>query len=167
MAATDRAQTQKEETIADITSALWLLLQEQPLSKISISQVTKKAGTSRQAFYRYFNTLDSVLYRYYQTRIHTSFEVVRQNRRRQHKISNQAAFYASYSKDLLLAQDKGFEHIIQQIFTEEIAAFYAGEDTYYIAAIAAATYAIWRKWLLDGMKTPIARVHDVILRFAK
>lgn len=61
MAATNLAQEQKNETKVFITTALMQLLHEQALEKISVRQVSDRAGVSRMAFYRHFDDLNAVL----------------------------------------------------------------------------------------------------------
>ncbi|MCL2128799.1 MAG: TetR/AcrR family transcriptional regulator [Treponema sp.] len=44
-----------------IFEALMLLLNEKPYSKISVSDITKKAGIARQTFYRNYNSKDDIV----------------------------------------------------------------------------------------------------------
>ena len=53
-----------------LTDALFLLLEHKPFQKITIKELTEKAGVSRLTFYRNFDTKEDILKRYY--RIHFS-----------------------------------------------------------------------------------------------
>ena len=53
-----------------LTDALFLLLEHKPFQKITIKELTEKAGVSRLTFYRSFDTKEDILKRYY--RIHFS-----------------------------------------------------------------------------------------------
>lgn len=52
---------QKNLTIDSIFDALLLILEKKDFNKISVSEVTRKAGVSRMAFYRNFMVLEDVL----------------------------------------------------------------------------------------------------------
>ena len=53
-----------------LTDALFLLLEHKSFQKITIKELTEKAGVSRLTFYRNFDTKEDILKRYY--RIHFS-----------------------------------------------------------------------------------------------
>ncbi|MFC3800940.1 hypothetical protein [Cohnella sp. GCM10012308] len=58
MAATDHARSIKKDTKEWIAIALLELLQIKRLPKLSVSEVVKKAGVSRMAFYRNYDSLE-------------------------------------------------------------------------------------------------------------
>jgi len=53
----DEAQTSKEW----IVEALFILLREKPLAKITVTEITKKAGVARLTFYRNFDSKEAVI----------------------------------------------------------------------------------------------------------
>ena len=55
---------QVQRTRSWIFEALMLLLEEKPYRKISISDITKKAGIARQTFYRNYNDKDDIVSEY-------------------------------------------------------------------------------------------------------
>ncbi|WP_143139537.1 TetR/AcrR family transcriptional regulator, partial [Lactococcus lactis] len=84
MAATNYSQTIKNDTKDFITTAILQLLGiqktfEKPknLAQLTVSNVCKRAGVSRMAFYRNFESIDQVIYQYYQPQISQSFEIIR------------------------------------------------------------------------------------------
>ncbi|WP_218032368.1 TetR/AcrR family transcriptional regulator [Paenibacillus glycanilyticus] len=61
MAATEHAQNIKKDTKEWIALALLELLKTNRLSKLTVSEVVKKAGVSRMGFYRNYENLEQVL----------------------------------------------------------------------------------------------------------
>lgn len=75
------------------------------------------------AFYRNFDSINQVIYQYYQPRISESFEIIRQNVSATIKIENQLKFFEDFKNDLYLSESQGYEPIIRQIYIEEIENF--------------------------------------------
>ena len=56
--------SQKKLTVQSIEEAMIILMKSKLLKEISISELCIKAGVSRMAFYRHFNSMQDVLVRY-------------------------------------------------------------------------------------------------------
>ena len=159
MAATEHAQAVKKDTKEFITTALLQLLSKEKLSTLTVSQVCKRAGVSRMAFYRNFDGLEQILYAYYQPKLAAVFDTIRQNPHDSVKFESQWEFFNTFGDFLRLSVERGYEPIIMRIFTEEMEKFYAADgDEYWTAFISAGVYAIWRKWLLDGQQKPLEEI---------
>jgi len=166
MAATNHAQAIKKDTKDFITTAMLEMLTKEKLSTLTVSQVCKRAGVSRMAFYRNFDGLEQILYEYYQPKIAAVFDTVRQNPQTSAKFNSQLKFFNQFGDDLLSSVDRGFEPIIQRIFIEEIKKFYAEDsDDYWTTFLSAGVYAIWRKWLVDGQQKPLNKIMDFLKQF--
>jgi AcrR family transcriptional regulator len=166
MAATKHAQDIKKDTKDFITTAMLQMLAKEKLSMLTVSQVCKRAGVSRMAFYRNFDGLEQILYEYYQPKIAAVFDVIRQNSEVSAKFDSQLEFFNTFGDDLLSSVDRGFEPIIQRIFIEEIKKFYyADSDGYWTTFMSAGVYAIWRKWLLDGQQKPLKEIMEFLKQF--
>lgn len=166
MAATKHAQTIKKDTKDFITTALLQMLTKEKLSALTVSQVCKRAGVSRMAFYRNFEGLEQILYEYYQPKIAAVFEVISQDTQEADKYDSQFNFFNNFGDTFLSSIDRGFEPIIQRIFIEEIKKFYAADsDGYWTTFMSAGVYAIWRKWLLDGQQKPLKEIMDFLKQF--
>ncbi len=48
-----------------ITDALFILLNKKHINDISITELIQKAGVSRNSFYRNFETLEDIAYKYF------------------------------------------------------------------------------------------------------
>lgn len=170
MAATNYSQTIKNDTKDFITTAILQLLgiqktSEKPktLDQLTVSNVCQRAGVSRMAFYRNFDSINQVIYQYYQPRISESFEIIRQNVSATIKIENQLKFFEDFKNDFYLSESQGYEPIIRQIYIEEIEKFYEEtNDEYFITFVATGVYAVWRKWLMNGQDKPIEEIHELI-----
>ena len=175
MAATNYSQTIKNDTKDFITTAILQLLGiqktfEKPknLAQLTVSNVCKRAGVSRMAFYRNFESIDQVIYQYYQPQISQSFEIIRQNVSASSKIENQLKFFEEFKDDLFLSESQGYEPIIRQIYIEEIEKFYEKtNDEYFITFVANGVYALWRKWLMNGQDKSIEEIHELIRKIDK
>jgi len=167
MAATKHAQNIKKDTKDFITTAMLQMLTKEKLQALTVSQVCKRAGVSRMAFYRNFDGLEQILYEYYQPKIADVFDVIRrQSSQFSVKFHSQLNFFNMFGDDLLSSIDRGFEPIIQRIFIEEIKKFYAADsDGYRTTFMSAGVYAIWQKWLLDGQQKPLKEIMDFLKQF--
>jgi AcrR family transcriptional regulator len=56
-----------------IFESLMLLMDKKPYSKITVSDITEKAGIARQTFYRNYANKDAVLFEYFRGMINTDF----------------------------------------------------------------------------------------------
>ena len=61
---TGKPNRQVQRTKSWIFEAIILLMDEKPYSKITVSDITEKAGIARQTFYRNFNDKDDVIFEY-------------------------------------------------------------------------------------------------------
>lgn len=59
-----RKNPQNRITIESISTALMILMQENNFNEITISDITKKAGVSRMAFYRNYNHKEDIITKY-------------------------------------------------------------------------------------------------------
>ncbi len=163
MAATKHAKSVKKDTKEFITTAMMQILAHENFSALTVSDVCKRAGVSRMAFYRNFNGLEQIIYEYYHPKIADIFNTIRLNADDSIKHDAQFDFFNSFGDFIILSVERGFEPIIQRIFTEEMEKFYAnGNDEYWRVFISAGVYAVWRKWLIDGRKKPLKEVMDFL-----
>jgi AcrR family transcriptional regulator len=166
MGATEHAQAVKKDTKEFITTALLQLLAKEKLSTLTVSQVCKRAGVSRMAFYRNFDGLEQILYEYHQPKIAAVFDMLSQNPQESVKFDSQLKFFSTFGDVLRLSAERGFEPIIRQIFTEEMEKFYAADgDDYWTTFMSAGVYAIWRKWLLEGQQKPLEDIMGFLKKF--
>ncbi|GEO66803.1 TetR/AcrR family transcriptional regulator [Levilactobacillus spicheri] len=175
MAATHHAQVIKRDSQTYLTTALFQLLETTDLKRITVTQVVKRAGVSRMAFYRNFTTLDDLLRAYFEPAIAARFRDVSDHVPADQKLATIGAFFTEFAPMLRLATERGFEHIIRTAFDQNMTAFYqvtlaqtaltSAQRTYWTRFMSAGVYAIWREWLLDGQREPLTTIHDLIGTF--
>lgn len=174
MAATKHAQLIKQDSKDYLTTALLQILKTKKLNEISVSQVVKKAGVSRMAFYRNFETLDDLLTAYFKPLISARFDEVRKLSE-QDKLKKVGEFFSDYADVLKLSADHGFENIIQDIFNQNMMTFYSElpfpknidsvRKEYWIKFMSAGVYSIWREWLMNGENESLDEIHNIIADF--
>ncbi|MFD1430523.1 TetR/AcrR family transcriptional regulator [Lacticaseibacillus mingshuiensis] len=172
MAATKHAQQIKEDSQQYLTTALLQLLQMHDLNEIKVTDLIKRAGVSRMAFYRNYQALEDILHAYFAPQIEEIFEDVIRQVPSEEKLRDMAAFFSDFSADLALAATRNYEYIIQQIFTDNMARYYAQgsewEDLdatkrrYWVTFMSAGVYGIWREWLLHGQEESLDDIHILI-----
>ena len=130
MAATNYSQTIKNDTKDFITTAILQLLgiqktseKSKNLAQLTVSNVCKRAGVSRMAFYRNFESIDQVIYQYYQPQISQSFEIIRQNVSASSKIENQLKFFEEFKDDLFLSESQGTNQLFVRFILKKLRNF--------------------------------------------
>ncbi|MCF6160929.1 MAG: TetR/AcrR family transcriptional regulator [Furfurilactobacillus sp.] len=175
MAATKHAQQIKQDSQEYLTTALLQLLENKDLAEITIAQVVRRAGVSRMAFYRNFETLSDVLTAYFKPQIDARFNDIMTNTPQDQKIAALGQFFTDMTDTFNLAAKRGFEPIIQTVFNENMATFYketinwndisVAQQTYWVKFMSAGVYAIWREWLSNGQKESIEAIHEILAMF--
>ena len=100
MAATDHSQAIKQDSKDYLTTALLQLLEKNTYSTITVSQVVRRAGVSRMAFYRNFDKLDDVLLQYFSSIISTRFADINQHVPANKKLQSLEIFFRDFAKTL-------------------------------------------------------------------
>lgn len=93
MAATDHAQIIKKDTKEWITIALLELLRTNRISELKISELVRKAGVSRMAFYRNYESLEQVLVEYYEPKFADIFNKIANKKNHEQKITDLTNFF--------------------------------------------------------------------------
>lgn len=169
MAATKHAQAIQQDSQTYLTEALFQLLQKKPLSEIKITELVARAGVSRMAFYRNFESVEDILRQHFAPRIQRLFDNVIFEQTATVKLEDMQAFFDYFADELRLALKAHFEYIIRDLFTENMARYYANWPgmtpehlKYWAVFMTNGVYGIWREWLLTGQKESLAELHTLI-----
>jgi Transcriptional regulator len=175
MAATEHSQQIKQDSKDYLITALLDLLQTKTLNDITVTQVVKKAGVSRMAFYRNFQTLDDILIAYFKPKIDAEFNQVLKRIPQDQKLNALGDFFNDLSETMTLAVKRNYEFIIQNIFNENMLSFYDQamdwdnfseiQKRYWIRFMSAGVYSIWREWLISGQRESLNDIHVLIADF--
>ncbi|MGG6310511.1 TetR/AcrR family transcriptional regulator [Paenibacillus macerans] len=177
MAATDHAQNIKKDTKEWITLALLELLQTKKLSKLTISEVVKKAGVSRMAFYRNFKSLEQVLEEYYEPKFADIFHKIAFQSSHEQKITDLTNFFLALSTDFQMAIEGDYTELLYQIFKYHITQFYdemipfpdwtGAKRNYWIHFMSAGVFEVWVMWIKNGQKETLEEISALIRLFHK
>lgn len=172
MSATKHAQQIREDSINYLTTALLQLLEKKPLAEIKVTELVSRAGVSRMAYYRNFDTLEDILRLYFAPRISRLFDDVIGRVPVDAKLTDMRQFFAEMGHALALAQRRNYEYIIQQLFDENMHRFYddsaqwadmdATAKRYWVKFMSAGVYGIWREWLLHRQDETLTDIHDLV-----
>jgi len=175
MAATDHSQQIKQDSRDYLISALLQLLKTKDLNDITVTQVVKKAGVSRMAFYRNFETLNDILIAYFKPKIDSEFTIIINKATPEQKMNALGSFFFELTDTMNLAVKRNYEFIIQNIFNDNMLNFYdtvfdwakftGVQKKYWTRFMSAGVYAIWREWLIDGQKDSLNDIHILIADF--
>ncbi|MFC6177625.1 TetR/AcrR family transcriptional regulator [Companilactobacillus huachuanensis] len=175
MAATNHSRQIKQDSQIYLITALLQILKNKNLNDITVTQVVKRAGVSRMAFYRNFETLNDVLIAYFKPKIDAEFNLIINKVPPEEKIAALGNFFAETSDTMELAVKRNYEFIIQNIFKENMLNFYdavidwsnfsAIQKKYWTRFMSAGVYAIWREWLIDGQTDSLNDIHVLLSDF--
>ncbi|HCC00627.1 MAG TPA: TetR/AcrR family transcriptional regulator [Ruminococcaceae bacterium] len=175
MPATKHAQEIKNDSKEYLTTALFQILKNKSLEEIKITELVKRAGVSRMAFYRNYNTLEEILIAYFEPKIATLFEAVILQIPSSQKMEELQFFFSEFSTALSLAIKRNYEYIIQGIFHRHMLLFYAKNTdwrcippmqlNYWSQFMSAGVYAIWREWFLNRQGESLEEIHELIATF--
>jgi len=80
MGKTNYSISLQEDSKNFITEATLQLLEAKSYTKLTVMEVVKRAGVSRMAFYRNFESIEDVLKQYYSPKFETFFDKVKQTK---------------------------------------------------------------------------------------
>lgn len=165
MAATKHATQIKTDSLQYLTQALFHLLETKPLNDITITALVARAGVSRMAFYRNYDTLEDILRAYFEPRLQQLFDNVILQRPAQVKLADMQTFFAEFAHQWRLAERQHYEYLIRDLFTAQMATYYAqwpDANRYWAVFMTNGVYGIWREWLLSGQHESLEQLQALI-----
>ncbi|MEE6712287.1 TetR/AcrR family transcriptional regulator [Pediococcus acidilactici] len=172
MAATNYSKLLKKDSKNYITTALLQLLETHDFNDLKVSQVVKKAGVSRMAFYRNFDSLEQVLTQYFEDKIGNAFMMVKSDISTAEKQAWMLDFFEKYTGLIKLSIRCNFEYIIRKVFDQQMIEFYrdtlkdvdmdVAQRNYWANFMSSGVYAIWREWVIKDQREPLSEVHKLI-----
>jgi AcrR family transcriptional regulator len=119
-----------------ITEALFLLLDEKPYDKISISDIAEKAGVVRQTFYHNFESKDDIILQYLESNINNCLvkakSIISKNRRKSIVVTFSINHAVAQQKRLKKIFNSGLAYLVVksfQSFGETVLSPYKGWGT--------------------------------------
>ncbi|MFC4651797.1 TetR/AcrR family transcriptional regulator [Lactococcus nasutitermitis] len=115
-----------------IVTATMQLLDEKTLTELAVTDICKRAGVSRPAFYRHFKNKEQIVLTYF-TPIYENFltELSKMPNLNSQLLAEQFVnFFANQGKEIRKATRAGYYLLIFQVFAEKIADFYNDTTTW-------------------------------------
>ncbi|WP_125707815.1 TetR/AcrR family transcriptional regulator [Lacticaseibacillus porcinae] len=169
MAATKHAQAIQQDSQTYLTEALFQLLEKKTLSEIKITELVARAGVSRMAFYRNYDSVEDILRQHFAPKLTHLFDNVIFEQSDTVKYDDMQAFFDAFASELRLSLKAHFEYVIRDLFTENMARYYANwpnlspeQLKYWQVFMTNGVYGIWREWLLTGQKESLTDLHALI-----
>jgi AcrR family transcriptional regulator len=140
-----------------IAESLLLLMKKKSYSRISIGEITDKAGVNRSTYYRHFSSKEEIIKFYFKRILHGYSLVFNRNDTYKTHLQKLFQHYLVYKQEFLLIYKNGLAHVILDAlndFFEPIANNETGkvQKRLRIYWYAGATYNLFLYWLEGGMK---------------
>ncbi|MDV7718458.1 TetR family transcriptional regulator [Pediococcus ethanolidurans] len=169
---------QRKLSQESIQIALFTLMKTKPFSKISIRELTQKAGTSRMGFYRNYDSKEAVLVAYFDQYVKPFYRELSVLPDKDPRVVSEAYFHyiAAHSDLFMVLIKSGAETVLMQRFMHFVGQFYldnvknipfSGDYAdYWNSFVAAGLYNLTIKWLKNGQRTPIALLTQIVTKLA-
>lgn len=166
-------------TKAALTAALFELLGEKDFSKISITELTRRADVDRKTFYLHYQTIDEILEEFYEESLHTLREAIDRESIFRAEGIDMVAFFRVLcelaNRDMALfrrlAQGGGYTYYMERVralLREGIENFYRRQGAHseaelqllgeFYAAAIMRVYLIWLKGEVDMDEAHLAEL---------
>ena len=160
-----------------IVTALMQLLKEKPLSAISVSELTERAGVSRMTYYRNYKSKEDIFSSYLEEAL-IDYQQEARRLSLDRQIYDSANLYHCFSyfekhKEFLDSLFKsGLGHLLLSAISRYIIDFWYkpedGMETYYgLQAFAGALYNLYISWSSNGSKETPEEMVRLLQRIAK
>lgn len=133
-------------------------MKEKEFKDISITEITKKAGVSRMAYYRNYNFKEDILNDYMTTLIEDYKSKREENKDNPYLLILNAFEFFKNNKDFVLALEKSnLSNVIQNKINDYMVIFYPKaitntEARYKLYILSGALYNTCKMWLINGLK---------------
>lgn len=156
-------------TRESLVTAVIILMESTPYQKISITDICKKAGVSRNAFYRNYPKKDAIM-RYYLFKITEDYRKKLRDTRTEiiaYDMFYELLVHMKKHKKLintLLSADLSYL-LIDTIFLAFRDCFQNEDNNYKECHFAGGFYALCMHWLYNDEKRPASEVAELILKY--
>lgn len=162
----------KNMTKEAITTALFILMQQNPYREISITDICERAGVSRNAFYRNYTVKDEIVRLYL-------FHITEEYRKHlrslspitYHQLFSELFTHLEKNKPLArLILNAGLEYLLIDVFFKSFRDFAENDKRkpmYYLSFLSGAVYTTYIHWLCNDQPETPEQVSDMICKFAR
>lgn len=169
-------QEQKQISLESLQTALFLLMKEQPFSDITITALCKKAGISRMAFYRNYDSKKEVITDYFRNQIQPLYQLLSALPVMEATTVTRTFFqYVDAHTELFeVLIGSGAEELLVQEFMRLVSQFYLdnvktipfeGEYAFYWNSyVSAGLYHMTIQWIKNGKQTSIELLTQIAVK---
>ena len=144
-----------------ICEALYILLnEEKDINNIKIVNLVKKAGVSRSAFYRNYNSIEDVLKSSINSNINNIIKSFNNNLSNNWKVIIQ--YFKNNKNHFITLYKSGYFYLLLDQFNEQVE-----NDNYYLLGWNGFIYNILLKWVKNDMKESDKELHSIIIECTK
>lgn len=159
----------QEDSKNFITEATLQLLESMSYNKLTVMEVVKRAGVSRMAFYRNFESIEDVLKQYYNPKFDAFFEKIKE-KNEDEEAAILAEFFSVMKNDLIKSIEHDYDSIFFDILGQQTELFIQPKNRleyYQTKYITSGTFAVWKAWLTEEDDTSLAEMSDLLGHLTK
>lgn len=166
-------QESNQLTKESIETALLQLLEKKELTKISVSELVRRAGVSRAAFYRNYNSKEEILESVFRRTIQKIMTQLSQYDVKTDLYLVWVHLFREAKKEakiIQLALDYHLEKIFIQAMQDFLEKYHGksrGVASYLHSFWSSAIVSVLLKWVKEGMRVPAEKIADLRLPFVK
>lgn len=169
-------QEQRQLSQESLQIALFVLMKNKPFTNITISELCKKAGISRMAFYRNYNSKEEVVVDYFKNYVNPFYQYLSSQKEKDPVTITRAFFeYVDQHTELFEVLIKsGAENLLVREFTQFVSQFYLdnvrsitfeGDYAFYWNSfISAGLYNMTIKWIKNDKKASIDLLTEITVK---
>lgn len=169
-------QEQRQLSQESLQLALFTLMKEQSFTTITISELCKKAGISRMAFYRNYHSKDEVVVAYFRNYVQPFYQYL-SNQKEKDPVAITRDFFEYVDRNtelfaVLIKSDA--ENLLTREFTKLVSQFYLdnvrsipfeGDYAFYWNSfISAGLYNMMIEWIKNDKKTSIDLLTEIAVK---
>ncbi|WP_238884015.1 TetR/AcrR family transcriptional regulator [Clostridium sp. YIM B02551] len=162
--ANKKSNMQNKLTKESIFTALMILMENKPFNEISITEITKKAGVSRMAFYRNYSVKEDIINTYIEELFQEYFSEIKPHEDK-FNYENVRLYFSYFRKHDKLISNLIKSNLSNMLLEKCIEAFYVlsqdiscnrsyppEKQKLWIALLVGGLYNVLIEWAKDGMK---------------
>ena len=155
-----------------IAEALLLLMKKKPYEKISIGEITDRAGVNRSSYYRHFEVKEDII-RFFLKSIMAEYMAEYQNLKtktfRNYLLSMFTSFY-KYNDELLLLHKNGMSYLLLDVLNDcfrfsEIPDGIGATEQFKVSYHIGGIYNNMFLWMEHGMLETAEQMTDIAISF--
>ena len=150
-----------------ITQSLFRLMKRKPYHKITVTDLVREAGVSRNAFYRNYQSIEEIIRQFLEERTSRWWDgLIACPDRYPHVISEMFQHFLDMREEIELLYRTGLSHLLMEHIVRCGKQSRTGEwkNTYQTAFLSGALCGLVNEWVLQGMKDSPEKMEQIFLK---